>query len=180
MTRCSICRTILKPEDERTTCPRCGQDYHRSCWDEVGGCATYGCEEAPAPEKAPPPPVVRGGWGDEKVCPACRATISSGLLVCSKCRARFPWADPMSREDYGGWVEERQALSRSAKLLIFLFIFSLVGIAAPFVGLAAGIYSFSRRRVLAGQYGTYLALGYGTAALGGVYLLIFLLLFLGL
>lgn len=179
MARCSICHTILRPEEEKAACAACGQEYHRPCWDEVGGCATYGCAGAPPSEKAPLPAAVGGGWGDEKECPACKTVIGSSLLACPRCRARFPWADPMTREEYRKWVDGKRSLSRTCGLLVVLFILSLPGIIAPLTGVAAGLLAYARRKTLAGPLGTYLALGYGTAALGATYLVIFILLFLG-
>ncbi|MHC4818036.1 MAG: hypothetical protein ACYTF8_08270, partial [Planctomycetota bacterium] len=56
------------------------------------------------------------------------------------------------------------------------FVLSLFGLPAPFVGPVAGIFAHSRRHLLAGAGGTYLAMGYGTAALGLTYTVVIALL----
>ena len=73
--RCSICHTLIRPEDEVTRCPECQLEYHEQCWIEIGGCATYGCVRAAEAQKPAAPTGVVRGWGDEKTCPSCGATI---------------------------------------------------------------------------------------------------------
>lgn len=169
MARCSICYTVIKEGTEQaTSCSECHQDYHQSCWNEIGGCGTYGCKQAAVAQKPPPPQVVGMGWGDSKPCPNCGQNISSSLLVC-QCGARFPWADPMTIVEFNEWRDGQNALSRSRSLLIWMFIVSLFVVPAPVTGPIAGIYAFVRRKRLAGSGGPYLAMGYGSAALGLLY-----------
>jgi hypothetical protein len=179
MTRCSICHTRVQPTEPTEVCPECEQAYHATCWGEVGGCATYGCSKAPVTEKPPPPAQVGTGWGDEKTCPACQKTIASSVLVC-RCGAKFPYADPMTRETWRTWNESQQAAHRGRRTLFLLFLFSLFGLPAPLLGPIAGAYAWRRRRLLAGADGTYLAMGYGAAALGATHLVAILCLAVGL
>lgn len=178
MHRCSICKTLIQISHLNTVCPHCDSAYHRECWKQLGGCATYGCSAAAIPEQVTLPVSVRGGWGDEKMCPQCGESIPSSLLVC-RCKARFPWADPMTRQEYETWVREEDRGSQARKGIVMLFILSLFGLPAPLTGTIAGIYAYRTRRVLAGGAGVYLALGYGAATIAVVYSLIFLLLYLG-
>ena len=166
--RCSICGTLIRAAEAVKACPDCRQDYHQTCWDDIDGCATYGCKSAAVAEKPPPPEVVHGGWGDEKECPACQASIASSLLVCL-CGARFPWADPMSPEDYTAWLAQERSIAAAQKALIVLFLLSIAGAGAPLCGPIAAIYAHRNRRRLAGAHGVYLAMGYGSAALGVAY-----------
>ncbi len=178
MARCSICYTVLREGEPVTGCPECRQDYHSTCWTEIGGCGSYGCKQAAVAHKPPPPVLVGGGWGDTKPCPSCDQPINSSLLVC-RCGARFPWADPMTRQDYMAWVHEQDALAGSRKLLTWLFILSMIVLTSPIVGPIAGIYAYSKRKSLAGANGTYLAMGYGGAALGAFYTILIVLTALG-
>jgi hypothetical protein len=171
MARCAICYTIVVESEPVTACPECRQDYHKSCWDEIGGCGSYGCKRAAVAQPPPLPVLVGAGWGDTKPCPSCGLDIGSSLLVC-RCGARFPWADPMTAAEYRDWVLRQQAISSARALLIILFLFSLVGLTAPVAGFVAGIYAWRRRAKLAGTGGTYLAMGYGSAAIGAVYTLL--------
>lgn len=175
MSRCSICHTLVQPADAATACPECRQDYHQSCWDELGGCATYGCQRTVPARKPPPPANVGGGWGDTKTCPACHRPLGPSLLICP-CGARFPHADPMAPHEYRAWLKEQAELKTSRRALTLLFVLSLFGLPAPFVGPVAGIFAYTRRHLLAGAGGTYLAMGYGTAALGLTYTVVIALL----
>jgi hypothetical protein len=177
--RCSICHTRIEQSDEVTQCDLCTQGYHATCWTELGGCGTYGCARAAVASKAPPPTVVGAGWGDTKQCPECDESIASSLLVC-RCRARFPWADAMTRGEYREWKAEQDEISTSKKLLVGLFIGSLIGVTAPVCGPISGIYTYRHRKLLASENGTYVALGIGSTALGTAYTLIIALLALGL
>jgi len=179
MTRCSICGTLIKPDDAVTDCAECHQQYHRPCWEEIDGCATYGCASAAEAEKAPPPVVVGAGWGDEKECPACDAKIPSSRLVC-RCGARFPWADPMTRDEYRAWTERERAITAAKRIIVATFLVTLTGVVAPLSGLFAFAYARARRSLLEGADGTYLAMAYGSAAIGVIYVIILALLAFGL
>jgi RING finger family protein len=177
--RCSICNTQISDFDLFFTCTECDSPYHEICWKEMGGCATYGCKAAAVAEKPPLPASVSRGWGDEKICPACSNRIPSSGLGCA-CGARFPWSDPMTKEDYESWLrEDRQQKSRRTQLVV-LFIVTILGLPAPLTGTIAGIQAYRSRTLLVGEVGTYLALGYGAAVIGMVYALVFLLLAIGL
>lgn len=178
MARCSICYTVLSEEEARTACPDCQTDYHKTCWDEIGGCGSYGCKKAAVAQKPPVPVLVGAGWGDAKECPACRAGIASSLLICN-CGARFPWADPMTRAEYDAYVDGQQQVKTARTALIWMFIFSLFGFTSPVVGPIAGIYAHRKRKQLAGTGGTYLAMGYGSAAIGLTYGILILVVAMG-
>lgn len=179
MARCSICHTLISALDKSTQCTECHQDYHAVCWSQLGGCATYGCQKAVPPEKPAAPEQIPTGWGDHKVCPACEREIGSGVLLCY-CGARFPHADPMTAEEFGDWRRTQRQISGTRSTLAWLFILSLFGFPAPVLGPIAGAVAYSRRDLIAGSNGTYLAMGYGAAALGGTYAAMILLLSFGL
>jgi len=179
MARCTICYTLIRANDEVHSCPSCQQSYHAACWSELGGCGTYGCQAAAVAEKPPVPVLVGTGWGDTKTCPACHAEIAASLLVCV-CRAQFPYADPMLPDEYAAWRASEEAIAASKKILVVLFLLSIVGVTAPLAGPAAGFYAYRNRKRLAGAHGTFLALGVGGAALGSLYLVVILLLAIGL
>lgn len=174
MARCSICYTVIDQGEQTTDCAECKQQYHQVCWTEIGGCGTYGCRSAAVAEKPPLPVLVASGWGDSKPCPSCGKDIASSLLVCS-CGVTFPWADPMTIPEYTDWRARESRISNARTGLIWLFVFSLIGITAPVAGAIAGIFAYKRRHELAGTGGTYLAVGYGSAALGAIYTILLLL-----
>jgi len=178
MARCSICHTLLQPHEARTACPDCEQEYHQSCWSDLGGCATYGYKRAAVAEKPPPPVLVGTGWGDVKVCPVCNLTIASSLLVC-RCGSRFPYADPMTPTEYQQHLARQRSVASAKAILLVLFFISLLGVTAPITGVIAGVYAYLKREDLAGANGTYLAIGWGSAALGATYTVIMVFLGLG-
>jgi len=149
------------------------------CWQQLGGCATYGCKAAAIPEKPSLPTSVSRGWGDDKACPQCGDMIPSSLIVC-RCGARFPWADPMTPDEYRAWLSDDEQLKRRRKQLVYLFLLSLLGLPAPVTGAVAGIQAYRFRKNLVGEVGTYLALGYGAAVIGVIYALVFALLYFGM
>jgi hypothetical protein len=166
--RCSICGTRIRDDEQPRACPDCDQAYHEGCWDEIGGCATYGCKSAATPEKPPPEPV-HAGWGDEKVCPVCDDSIASSLLVCP-CGARFPWADPMTRAELDAWRAREREIQSAQRVLTILLVLSVAGVGAPICGPYAAHYAHARRAMLSGPNGVYLAMGYASAALGAAYI----------
>jgi len=178
MARCSICYTVLSAGEPVTACPECKTDYHKTCWDEIGGCGSYGCKQAAVAQKPPVPVLVGAGWGDTKPCPSCTRQISSSLLVCS-CGAKFPWADPMTPAEYMTSLARDQGIKSARTALIWLFLLSLIGITAPVAGPIAGFYAFRKRNELAGTGGTYLAMGYGSAAIGAFYTILIVIIALG-
>ena len=63
--------------------------HHRECWSDVGGCATYGCENAPQADKSAPVETPRSAWGETKKCPACGEKIKSIACAPSLLRHRI-------------------------------------------------------------------------------------------
>jgi hypothetical protein len=40
---CPYCQYPIKPEVPVTECSKCGMPHHTECWEQNGGCATFGC-----------------------------------------------------------------------------------------------------------------------------------------
>ena len=92
----------------------CDQVHHRECWTDVGGCATYGCENAPKSEKTAPAEAPRSAWGDTKKCPACGEKIKSIALRCRYCGTEFDTVDPLTLKDLRGQVAKEERLQAHA------------------------------------------------------------------
>ncbi|MCL6629134.1 MAG: hypothetical protein K6U00_06005 [Armatimonadetes bacterium] len=45
---CPFCQTSIKPGAQVFVCPACDMPHHTECWNENGGCTTFGCAESPA------------------------------------------------------------------------------------------------------------------------------------
>ena len=85
----------------------------------------------------------------------------------------------MTGREYHEWLGRERWLRGRRRAILLLFIASLLGIPAPAAGAIAGGLAHQARHELAGSDGTYVAIGYGAAALGAVNLLLMLLLVLG-
>ena len=179
MKRCAICHSLIQTGDPVHFCPECDAEYHEVCWNEIGGCATYGCTAAAQAEKPSAPVVLGAGWGDEKRCPVCNASISASLLVCA-CGARFPYAEPMTPAQYVTWVDTRSHIARVKRNLVLCFLMAVLALIGPIVGLISVLYSRSKKDILEGEAGAFLALGYGAGALGAIQALVFLLMAFGM
>ncbi len=44
---CPYCRFPIKEGEDVIVCSECKVPHHRECWEENGGCTTYGCRNAP-------------------------------------------------------------------------------------------------------------------------------------
>jgi len=85
----------------------------------------------------------------------------------------------MTRSDYAQWTSNQQSLASARTLLIWMFILSLLVVISPVTGAIAGIFAFVKRKKLAGAGGPYLAMGYGSAAIGLVFTILIVLVNLG-
>ena len=81
---CPICCSEIIQQDEQTICPHCNVCYHKECWDDNQGCATYGCPAAP--EHSGHEDVNRTvEW---QPCPWCHTLLPGKMVICSTCGHR--------------------------------------------------------------------------------------------
>lgn len=163
---CSLCHLALEPGEAACACPACHAVAHSECWAENRGCGAYGCPEAPAAEKqvtAEAPTY----WGREvKNCPQCGKEIKAAALKCRYCQARFESAAPVSREEFQGQVERREASAASRAWGTWLFAGGLIPFLAPVVLFAGAVLFFGRpeeARRLPPLHGVLAKLGVGMA-----------------
>ena len=107
---CSLCQTEIETGEKAWACPSCTSPYHQECWDEVGGCGTYGCEMMPAAAKEEEAGERSRGWGDQKECPRCHKQIRSAAVKCRFCKARFPTPAPMTTREFLQWRRRQKQL----------------------------------------------------------------------
>jgi predicted RNA-binding Zn-ribbon protein involved in translation (DUF1610 family) len=146
---CPICQTDIDTAESVVTCPGCGQVHHRDCWSEIGGCGTYGCQQAPALEKSESSAQAPlSAWGDTKACPACGEEIKSIALRCRYCQTDFATVDPMSVGDLRRQARVSEEVESFRKSIVALFVVSLIGCAAPLMAIISLVVILPKRELL--------------------------------
>lgn len=149
--RCGICQSPVEAVEASTSCPDCRASYHPDCWEENGGCASYGCPGVPPTEARTGLEVPPAYWGQEtKACPACGQTIQAAAIRCRACGATFESGGPQDRQEFArrrALAAARPGLQRTA---IALFVLCLLPCTAPLAALVGVVWYLGHRRELAG------------------------------
>jgi hypothetical protein len=173
---CPICQSAISAEEPVVTCPECDQIHHRECWAEIGGCGSYGCKQAPAPEKAPPASQPLTAWGDTKKCPVCGETIKSIAVKCRYCQSEFGTVDPISLGDIHRRHKRKESEKGVLTTVIVLFALSLLGcLAAPLLAIVNCAVLLPKRRQIAAASPTHLVLAYSAIGITVLYSVLILI-----
>jgi hypothetical protein len=166
---CPICQSAIAAEEPVVTCPECDQVHHCECWAEIGGCGTYGCKQAPAPEKTPPASQPLTAWGDTKKCPVCQETIKSIAVKCRYCHTNFGTTDPVSVADMHRSRKRKEAQKGLLNMVVALFAVSLLlGCLAPLMAIVNCVVLLPKRKQIAVSP-VHLVLAYSAVGISVVY-----------
>ena len=126
---CSICGMGILSNDTIVFCPCCSLPYHYECWEENGGCGSYGCKATPEVEKTQtlPEDSYVEGWTTQKKCPECGATIKSDALICKFCKSKFPTEKAMTRLQWQNRFYSGEELAKVRFIVIGQFVLSSIG-----------------------------------------------------
>jgi len=142
---CKACLLPLREGEPTELCPSCATPCHKDCWEEVGGCAVYGCPRMVETHKAE---AVIAYWGaSEKVCPLCAETIPVAALECPECKLALDDIRPLSREALK--PQEDPALARYRRRAGWLLFFSAIGCTSPLALLFGGIWYLREKERIA-------------------------------
>jgi hypothetical protein len=131
--RCGVCQTAIVALEPVGRCPRCEASHHGECWNENGGCSSYGCELAQQSAKEPAA-LPQSYWGqEEKQCPRCAKSIKVAALRCRFCGAVFEDRAP----------EGAQAKGARSKMPLAILIAGLIPPTAPLALLGGGLWALA-------------------------------------
>ncbi len=174
---CAICQGPFVPGVQVVPCDACALPFHPECWQENGGCGTYGCTRMPKTVKAPSAGAApSAGWGDVKTCPQCRREIKSMALKCRWCGASFESVDPLTNADFRAAQASRTEMAGARTKALILFFLSLVGCIAPVMVFIDWFWVLTNRKTLRRIPGPHLVLGWAACAISTFYCLLWVLL----
>lgn len=83
---CPYCQSNIKSDNELQYCKECGTPHHKECWEENGGCTTYGCGQNPHSKKDK---VNVGNLTIEQIRELNSGVSSQTYNACVKCGGKI-------------------------------------------------------------------------------------------
>ena len=146
MAVCAYCRTAIDVGEPTVSCPGCDVPYHFECWEDNGGCAVYGCDQAQEVEARDPLDVPVSYWGREhKPCPKCGEEILAAALRCRQCGATFDSARPETSGEFRRHDDDKKVGPRLRKGTAWLVFFCLLTPTAPIAAIIGALWYRTHR-----------------------------------
>ena len=169
-TVCPICQSPIAKSEACVNCPSCRQIHHQECWSEIGGCGTYGCRDAAAPDRSEQSiQAPLSAWGDTKKCPACSEIIKSIALKCRYCGTDFGSVDPLTVADLRRNAITSSKLDRFKQVVVANFVLSLIGALAPLCLIFGLAYLLPRREQIEKSGPIFVIMGWASISLSALY-----------
>lgn len=155
---CPFCQTTIKKSADTIICSVCRTPHHQECWDENGGCTTYGCiknshlqkteaidigNETLASlqntfKKAPDEQgtFTRKPFNEENttICPNCKNLTELNSVFCNNCGFKLKEFDNPEQKnefetEFKRRYKEKSRFNKRRKLIFYCSLFLLVLIA---------------------------------------------------
>ena len=146
--KCPYCQSLIKDEAGTIFCSDCGTPHHIECWQENGGCTTYGCKENPVtlPEVEESNEIKGIDVGDRTVeelsriikpeikvtheeidCKYCSKKIDSNSKFCKHCGEKLTEDITSSsfEAEYKDRYKENISIKKKSRLLTIFSITAL-------------------------------------------------------
>jgi len=142
---CPFCQSNIKSDNEVHYCKECGTPHHYECWEENGGCTTYGCGQNPVSAKVH---VDVGNmtvkqlqelkdkfnFTPEKYCLFCNGKIEFDSVYCKHCGNKVVTNLPkVHSQDFVNEYEERYKEKLRKKRIKYTAITTSVVITLLFI-----------------------------------------------
>jgi len=108
-------------------CPACDVPHHAECWNENGGCTTYGCPESP-----------------ERRASADTADFPEPTYTAPRRTSYSPPPEPWSSRSYGGYDYAKPSVPGCLRILAYLMVIFLPWV-GPVIGIIVGAVLMSAR-----------------------------------
>ena len=144
---CGYCQGVLGDGEERIDCPSCHTSFHAECWQENGGCATYGCTQAPAVMPRRELEIPASWWGrEQKPCPVCGQEILATAVRCRHCGATFVSARPEDAAEFQRRAQRQEQMPQLKRKVVWQFALSIFPFTAPVGAVYGLVWYWSNRR----------------------------------
>ena len=148
----------------------CDQIHHRECWADVGGCATYGCENAAKSEKAAAGRDAALGLGRHQEVPGLRGDHQGDRTAMPILRDRFRYRGPAQPRRICVKRVEKEEGSQSTRSAGDCPIRpERSGLPGPDRGDRRACYILPKRATIAKAGPIYLVMGYSAIGISVVY-----------
>lgn len=90
--KCSYCKEKFEDESDVVVCPKCGNPYHKSCYEKIGHC-NHIKDEDENEEQTKKESI------STKTCPKCGHENSENAIFCEKCGNEFFYFNENNRKN---------------------------------------------------------------------------------